>query len=94
MKKGYSFKDLGNSTVTSGSEKRTTEFKALLKEGHSNDMLSSLSRHILKVPNSQYLHPLKQKQIHLFLNHTLAPKIYTWIEMTFEYMFEWMGNRL
>ncbi|MCA1967230.1 MAG: hypothetical protein LDL23_11350 [Flavobacterium sp.] len=35
MKKGYSFKDMGNSTVTSGSEKRTTEFKALLKEGQS-----------------------------------------------------------
>lgn len=35
MKKGYSFKDLGNSTVTSGYEKRTTEFKALLKEGQS-----------------------------------------------------------
>jgi len=35
MKKGYSFADLGNSAVTSGTEKRTTEFKALLKEGQS-----------------------------------------------------------
>lgn len=35
MKKGYSFVDMGNSTVSSGTEKRTTEFKGLLKEGQT-----------------------------------------------------------